>query len=65
MFLALQYQDLMLARAMLEQGLLPIAGGWAEQPYHWIQALNVIGAQVARVERERIDRMKSSGRTEL
>lgn len=55
----------MLARAMLEKGLLPVAGGWAEQPYHWVQALEIIGAQVAQVERERIERMKSRDTTEL
>lgn len=54
MFLAGQYRDLMQARSMLEKGLLPVAGGWAEQPYHWIQALEVIGAQAAQVERERM-----------
>lgn len=59
MYLAIQYRDLFLARAMLEKGLLPVTGGWAEQPYHWVQALEVIGAQAAQVERERIERMKS------
>lgn len=65
MYLAGQYRDLMLARAMLEKGLLPASGGWSEQPYHWVQALQVIGAQVAQVERERIERMKSRDTTEL
>lgn len=55
----------MLARAMLEKGLLPASGGWAEQPYYWVQALQAIGAQVAQVERERIERMKSRDTTEL
>jgi hypothetical protein len=64
-YLAGQYRDLMLARSMLEKGFLPVAGGWSEQPYHWVQALEVIGAQVAQVERERIERLKSRDNTEL
>lgn len=59
MYLAGRYQDLMLARAMLDKGQLPKAGGWAEQPYHWVQALQVIGQQVAQVERERLERMRN------
>jgi hypothetical protein len=64
-YLALAYRELMFARAMLEKGLLPLAGGWAEQPYYWVQAMEVIGAQAAQVERERIERMKAANSSEL
>lgn len=31
---------------LLERGLLPHAGGWADQPAPWIDALEVVGAAV-------------------
>ncbi len=65
MYLAGQYRPLLLARTMFEKGFLPAPGAWTEQPYHWIQALEVIDAQVAQVERERIERLKSRDTTEL
>ena len=58
-YLAGQYRELILARAMLEKGFLPAAGGWTEQPYHWVQALEIIGVQVAKVERERLKAMQN------
>jgi hypothetical protein len=58
-YVALQYQDVLFARTMMEKGLLPEPGGWAGQPYHWIQALKVIVAEVARVERQRMERLKT------
>ena len=62
-YLALQYKDVLFMRAMAEKGLLPVAGGWREQPNYWIQALEVIGAQVANVERERMDAMRNKNMT--
>lgn len=59
MLLAGQYRNLMLARAMLDKGVLPCSGGWTEQPYHWVQALEIIGGQVAQVERERLQAMQN------
>lgn len=58
-YLALHYKDVLTVHAMAEKGFLPVAGGWSEQPYYWIQALEVIGAQVAKVERERIKAMRN------
>ena len=59
MYLALDCKDGLLAHAMAQKGLLPMAGGWCEQPYHWIQVLDVIGAVAGKVERERIAALRN------
>lgn len=64
-YLAGQYRDLMLARSLLEKGLLPARGGWAEQPYYWMQAMVAIGQEAAQVERERLERLKTMNKAEL
>ena len=46
------------AWSMREKGILPRAGGWSEQPHYWIEAFDVIGAQVAQVQREQIETMR-------
>lgn len=42
-----RYNDYFLAWDMREKGFLPHAGGWAEQPYYWIEALQIIDGQRA------------------
>lgn len=53
-----QLKEFFTAWGMREKGLLPRSGGWTEQPYYWIQALDIIGAAAARAEHERIENMK-------
>jgi len=57
-FIRQNYQEIFLAWDMLDKGVPPAAGGWAQQPYHWIQALQAIGPEIIRAERERIEAMR-------
>ncbi len=44
--------------AYLEKGLLPAPGGWMQQPYHWVQAFEVIEPIVAHARREQLERVR-------
>lgn len=46
------------AWTMREKGILPCTGGWSEQPYCWIEAIEAIGGEVAQVQREQIEAMR-------
>lgn len=59
MYLGREFEEFFLAWSMLEKGFLPHAGGWAEQWHVWIQAFEVIGAAVARVQREHRERLEA------
>lgn len=43
---------------MAEKGLMPYSGGWTQQPYVWVKAFEVIGAEAAAVRREQLDELK-------
>jgi hypothetical protein len=53
-FLGQRFERYFTAWNMLEKGVLPESGGWAEQPYYWVQAFEVIGAALARAQREQM-----------
>lgn len=57
-YLRQQLERYFVAFAYLEKGLLPESGGWAQQPYHWVQAFEVIEPIVARAQRERLERLR-------
>lgn len=59
-YLRQQFKNYFLAWTMVEKGILPAAGGWAQQPYHWVQAFETIGSAVAKVQREQVERLRTS-----
>jgi len=59
-FLGKEFEKFFFAWNQMEKGILPTAGGWAEQPAYWIQAFQIIGPIVAQAQRERIEQMKKT-----
>lgn len=57
-YLRQQLERYFVAFVYLEKGFLPAPGGWAQQPYHWIQAFEVSAPIVAYARRERLEKMR-------
>ena len=53
-YLMPEFDHYFTAWVMFEKGVLPIEGGWTQQPNHWIQAIETIGGQMARWQREQL-----------
>jgi hypothetical protein len=52
-------RELFLAVRFLEKGYLPHPGSWAQQHAVLVQALEIVWAQLAAIERERMERKLS------
>lgn len=48
-----EHADVVRSVALLEVGLLPVTGGWAEQAATWVDAIGVVRGVIDRIERER------------
>ena len=59
-----RFHDYFTAWNMREKGLLPYSGGWMEQPYHWMQAFELIGPQVIDVRRRLLKNLKPTDDTQ-
>ncbi|GEM_PF-5962556 len=57
-WLARQFEFYFEAWRWREKGFLPAPGSWTAQPYHVIEALTIIDAAVAQIERERAAAMR-------
>lgn len=45
--------EMIRAYSMFEQGILPNAGGWLDQPIKFVQAMTIIGNQVDKMREEK------------
>ena len=52
-FLMIGMQRVFQGYALFDKGQLPDPGGWLQQQEWWMQAFEVIGAEVRRVEQEK------------
>lgn len=63
--LAMELKELMLGWQMLERGILPYGDGWLNQPYQWMQAMEIIDAQVTQAKREKQQRVGDFNQMEM
>ena len=54
------HRDALRAWAMLERGLLPRAGGWAEQDAVWLQTIEAVEPAIARAKADLAERMRAA-----
>jgi hypothetical protein len=53
-YLGREFEAFFLAWTMKEKSLLPVTGGWAEQPFYYVQAFEILDAAVGRAQRDRL-----------
>lgn len=58
-YLMNQYSHYFTGWRMLERNALPRSGGWEEQACHWIQALEIIGGELSRWQREQLEKRRT------
>lgn len=54
-YLRQHFEKYFVGFAYLEKGVLPAPDGWTQQPYHWIQAFEVIEPVVAGIRRQKLE----------
>ncbi len=59
-FLGREFENYFVAFSFFEKGILPEAGGWAQQSHHWIQALKVIDPIVTYAQHERLEQFRKA-----
>jgi hypothetical protein len=56
----IEYEHYLVGYRMAERGFLPHAGGWADQPAHWVAALEVVYDAVEQARAELRARQQQS-----